>query len=75
MKQILQNLKNGETTLVDLPCPRFSSGNNLIKASTSLISVGSERILEDFSERQPPPQEKTTVGLKSVSFILTPNSD
>lgn len=50
MKQILQNLKNGETTLVDAPCPRFQSGSNLIQTSTSLISVGTERMLVDFGK-------------------------
>ncbi len=50
MKQILQNLKNGETTLVDTPCPRFHSGSNLIQTTTSLISVGTERMLVDFGK-------------------------
>jgi len=50
MKQILQNLKNGEATLVDAPCPRFRSGFNLIQTSTSLISVGTERMLVDFGK-------------------------
>lgn len=50
MKQILQNLKNGETSLVDAPCPRFRSGYHLIKTSTSLISVGTERMLVDFGK-------------------------
>lgn len=50
MKQILQNLKNGETTLVDVPCPRFHNGSNLIQTTTSLISVGTERMLVDFGK-------------------------
>ena len=50
MKQILQNLNNGETTLVDTPCPRFHSGSNLIQTTTSLISVGTERMLVDFGK-------------------------
>jgi len=50
MKQILQNLKTGETTLVDTPCPRFRSGSNLIQTTTSLISVGTERMLVDFGK-------------------------
>lgn len=50
MKQILQNLKNGETTLVEAPCPRFRNGANLIQTTTSLISVGTERMLVDFGK-------------------------
>ncbi len=50
MKQILQNLKNGETTLVDVPCPSFRNGANLIQTSTSLVSVGTERMLVDFGK-------------------------
>jgi len=50
MKQILQNLKNGETTLVAAPCPRFQKGCNLIQTSRSLISVGTERMLVDFGK-------------------------
>lgn len=50
MKQILQNLKNGETNLIDAPCPHFQNGSNLIQTSTSLISVGTERMLVDFGK-------------------------
>ena len=50
MKQILQNLKNGETSLIDTPCPRIHGGSNLIRTSTSLISVGTERMLVDFGK-------------------------
>ena len=50
MKQILQNLKNGETILANVPCPRFHSGSNLIQTYLSLISVGTERMLVDFGK-------------------------
>ncbi len=50
MKQILQNLKTGETELVDIPSPHHKHGHNLIQTSTSLISAGTERMLVDFGK-------------------------
>ncbi len=50
MKQILQNLKTGETELADIPSPRHRVGHNLIQTTTSLISVGTERMLVDFGK-------------------------
>ena len=48
MKQILQNIANGETQLVDVPCPQNKSGHLLISTTKSLISVGTERMIIDF---------------------------
>ena len=50
MKQILQNIANGETQLVDVPCPKSSKGQLLIKTSRTLVSVGTERMLIDFGK-------------------------
>jgi predicted dehydrogenase/threonine dehydrogenase-like Zn-dependent dehydrogenase len=50
MKQILQNLSNGETTLVDVPCPKNIKSNILIASSKTLISSGTERMLIDFGK-------------------------
>ncbi len=50
MKQILQSLKTGVTELVDVPCPRASAGYLLIRSTTSLVSVGTERMLVDFGK-------------------------
>lgn len=50
MKQILQNLKTGETELVEVPCPRPRAGYHLIQTTTSLISAGTERMLVDFGK-------------------------
>jgi len=50
MKQILQNLNNGETQLVDVPAPAPKRGNVLIKTCHSLVSVGTERMLVDFGK-------------------------
>ena len=50
MKQILQNLGNGETTLADVPCPRRGSGSILIETKCSLVSLGTEKMLIDFGK-------------------------
>ena len=50
MKQILQNLSNGETTLVDVPCPKIQKGSLLISSRNTLVSAGTERMLVDFSK-------------------------
>ncbi|KPZ52384.1 1,5-anhydro-D-fructose reductase [Pseudoalteromonas sp. P1-13-1a] len=50
MKQVLQNLANGETSLVNVPCPKAKNSNVLIKTSKTLVSVGTERMLVDFGK-------------------------
>ena len=50
MKQVLQNIGNGETSLQDIPCPKIKSGYLLIASKKSLISVGTERMLVDFGK-------------------------
>jgi len=48
MKQILQNLKNGKTELVELPAPQVKAGYVKIQTSRSLVSLGTERMLVEF---------------------------
>jgi predicted dehydrogenase/threonine dehydrogenase-like Zn-dependent dehydrogenase len=48
MKQVLQSLRNGATTVAEVPCPAASPGSLLIGSSVSLISAGTERMLVDF---------------------------
>ncbi len=48
MKQILQNLGNGVTTIEDVPAPGVRAGHLLIRTSASLVSAGTERMLVDF---------------------------
>ena len=50
MKQILQNLSNGETSLVDVPCPKNIKSNILIATSKTVVSAGTERMLVDFGK-------------------------
>ncbi len=50
MKQIIQDLKKGDTILEEVPVPRVSSGSVLIKTTRSLVSLGTERMLVDFGK-------------------------
>ena len=50
MKQVLQNLANGETRLEEVSCPAVKKGHILIESRKSLVSVGTERMLVDFGK-------------------------
>jgi len=50
MKQVLQNIRSGETTLVDVPCPDEKKGHVVIETKKSLVSVGTERMLIEFGK-------------------------
>ncbi|MFT5717249.1 MAG: putative dehydrogenase/threonine dehydrogenase-like Zn-dependent dehydrogenase [Oleiphilaceae bacterium] len=50
MKQILQNLSNGETSLVEVPAPKNTDGNLLIATRASIVSAGTERMLIGFGK-------------------------
>lgn len=50
MKQIVQNLKSGETVLEDVPMPQPKSGHVLIRTTRTLISAGTERMLVEFGK-------------------------
>ena len=51
MKQLFQNMKNGETSIKDLPIPHPGKGNALVQTAYSLVSAGTERTLVEFSEK------------------------
>lgn len=50
MKQIIQDLKNGNTILEEVPAPSVKSGHLLIETTRSLVSLGTERMLVDFGK-------------------------
>ena len=50
MKQIIQDLKNGDTILEEVPVPRLKSGCVLIQTTRTLVSLGTERMLVDFGK-------------------------
>lgn len=50
MLQVLQNLKSGETTLVEAPAPNAINGQVSIQTRASLISAGTEKMLVEFGQ-------------------------
>jgi len=50
VKQILQNLKTGDTELSTVPTPLCHPGHLLIATRRSLISAGTERMLVEFGQ-------------------------
>ena len=48
MKQLLQNINNGETVIVDVPIPQVQAGMALVHTRASLVSAGTERMLVEF---------------------------
>ena len=50
MKQILQSLRDGKTTIADIPVPSVTRGQLLISTSHTLVSAGTERMLVDFGK-------------------------
>ena len=51
MKQLLQNLRSGETAVVDVPIPTPQPGEVLVRTAVSLVSAGTERTLVSFAEK------------------------
>ena len=51
MKQLLQNLKNGQTTIAEVPEPVLRPGAVLIRTAASLVSAGTERMVVEFAEK------------------------
>jgi len=50
MKQIIQDLKKGNTILEEVPVPLVKSGHVLIRTTKTLVSLGTERMLVEFGK-------------------------
>ncbi len=50
MRQILQSLRDGTTSLVDVPVPRPSGRTVVVRSVASVVSAGTERMLVDFGK-------------------------
>lgn len=50
MKQIIQDLRHGNTILEEVPAPLVQKGQLLIKTHRSLISLGTEKMLVEFGK-------------------------
>ena len=51
MKQLVQDLKSGETKVIEVPIPKPEPGTALVRNAASLISAGTERMLVEFAEK------------------------
>jgi len=82
MKQIIQNLKTGETELMEVPCPTVKPGHLLVKTAFSVISAGTERMLVEFgkanylskAKQQPDKVKQVLDKLKTDGILSTLNS-
>lgn len=50
MKQIIQDLKKGDTILEEVPVPHVKSGSVIIKTTKTLVSLGTEKMLVEFGK-------------------------
>ena len=78
MKQILQNMGSGETSIITAPDPQNKAGHLLISSSVTLISVGTERMLVDFGKsslidkaRKQPEKVKMVLEKVQTDGLLT----
>lgn len=79
MKQIIQNLKNGNTILEEVPAPLVKKGHVLIQTSKTLVSLGTEKMLVEFGKsnllskaRQQPEKVKQVLDkIKSDGLLPT----
>ena len=79
MKQLIQNLNSGMSSLIETPCPSVKNGFLLIKTKVTLVSNGTERMLIEFSNsnlinkalQQPDKVRMTIDKLKSDGFLAT----
>lgn len=76
MKQIIQDLKSGDTILEDVPVPRVGSGKVLIKTHRTLVSLGTEKMLVSFGQanlldkaRQQPERVKEVINKMKTDGI------
>jgi predicted dehydrogenase len=78
MKQVIQDLSEGATTLIDAPAPQAGRGKVLIDTRVSLVSAGTERMLMQFGQasmlskaRQQPDKVKQVIDKARSDGVLT----
>jgi predicted dehydrogenase/threonine dehydrogenase-like Zn-dependent dehydrogenase len=79
MRQIIQDLKSGQTILEEIPAPQVREGCVLIQTTHSLVSLGTERMLVEFGKanlidkaRQQPDRVKQVLDkIKSDGLVPT----
>jgi predicted dehydrogenase/threonine dehydrogenase-like Zn-dependent dehydrogenase len=79
LRQIVQHLGSGRTELVDVPAPGPRRGRLLVRATRSLVSLGTERMLVEFGRggwlskaRQQPEKFRAVLAkVRSEGFFAT----
>ena len=78
MKQILQDMAKGGTTVTEAPAPQVSRNNLIINTRVSLISAGTERMLVGFGKasylekaRQQPDKVKMVLEKIGTDGLIT----
>ncbi|HMQ34328.1 MAG TPA: zinc-binding alcohol dehydrogenase, partial [Chloroflexaceae bacterium] len=51
MKQLLQSIRSGATSVVEVPAPAVGPGHVLVRVGASLVSAGTERMVVDFAQK------------------------
>ncbi|MEM4188455.1 MAG: zinc-binding alcohol dehydrogenase, partial [Candidatus Hadarchaeum sp.] len=51
MKQLLQNIRNGQLLLADVPVPQVDGNRLLVRTEASLISAGTERMVAQLARK------------------------
>jgi hypothetical protein len=79
VRQIVQHLGSGHTKLLDVPAPGPRRGRLLVRATRSLVSLGTERMLVEFGRggwfskaRQQPEKFRAVLAkIRSEGFFAT----
>lgn len=71
MKQILQDMAKGSSSIVEAPVPKATKNHLVINTTTTLISAGTERMLVDFGkanliDKAQPQPDKVKMVLEKV---------
>ena len=51
MKLLLQNMKDGKTSIAEVPIPSVKPGTALVRTVNSLVSAGTERMVVEFASK------------------------
>lgn len=82
MKQIIQDIKNGDTILEEVPAPQVKAGQVLIQTTRSLVSLGTEKMLVSFgkanyiqkAKQQPDKVKEVLQKVKTDGLMPTVNA-
>lgn len=82
MKQVVQNIKTGETSVLEVPAPVVLPGHIVIANAASVISAGTEKMLKELASKsllgkalaRPDHVRRTLEKLRNEGFLNTLNA-